>query len=135
MPSRSGSPQRLLVPAPPDDHRDHHDVAGLEKALGHVAGDDDHTLTDPLYGPPLVALFGGAALFLLAHVAFTRGAAGTIKWERVVAVGGLVALVPPSSLVPAIWALVILAAVLVARLGDETHRYTEQRHAIRHAGH
>lgn len=108
---------------------------GLKKALGHVAGDDDYTLSDPLHGLPLVALFGGAALFLLAHVAFTRGVAGMIKWERVVAVGVLVALIPPSSMVPAIWALVVLAAVLVVLLGYETRRYAEQRHAIRHAGH
>lgn len=108
---------------------------GLKKALGHVAGDDDHTLADPLYGLPLVALFGGAALFLLAHVGFTRAVAGTIKWERVGAIGVLVALITPASMVPAIWALVILAAVLVALLGYETRRYAEQRHAIRHTGH
>jgi low temperature requirement protein LtrA len=108
---------------------------GLKKALGHVAGDDDHTLADPLYGLPLVALFGGAALFLLAHVGFTRAVAGTVKWERIVVVGVLVALIPAAATVPAIWALVILAGVLVALLAYETRRYAEQRHAIRHAGH
>lgn len=108
---------------------------GLKKALGHVAGDDDYTLADPLYGLPLVALFGGAALFLLAHVAFTRLLAGTTKWERVVAVVVLVALIAPAAMVPAIWALVILAAVLVVLLAYETRRYAEQRHAIRHSEH
>ncbi|MBW0117580.1 low temperature requirement protein A [Pseudonocardia abyssalis] len=106
---------------------------GLKKALGHVAGDDDYTLADPLYGLPLVALFGGVALFLLAHVAFTRAVVGRTKWERVVAAGVLVALIPPSSMVPAIWTLVILAAVLVALLGFETRRYADERHEIRHA--
>jgi low temperature requirement protein LtrA len=106
---------------------------GLKKALGHVAGDDDYTLSDPLYGLPLVALFGGTALFLLAHVAFTRAVAGVLKWERVVVAGVLVALIPPSSTVPAIASLAILAAVLVVMLAYETRRYAEQRHEIRHA--
>lgn len=106
---------------------------GLKKALGHVAGDQDYTLTDPLYGLPLVALFGGTALFLLAHVAFTRVVAGVLKWERVVVAGVLVALVPPASMVPAIASLAILAAVLVVMLAYETRRYAEHRHEIRHA--
>ena len=41
---------------------------GLKKAIGYVAGVDEHTLADPLYGVPMAALFGGAALYLLAHV-------------------------------------------------------------------
>ncbi|QJY46201.1 low temperature requirement protein A [Pseudonocardia broussonetiae] len=106
---------------------------GLKKALGHVAGDEDYTLSDPLYGLPLVALFGGTALFLLAHVAFTRLVAGVLKWERVAVAGVLVALVPPASMMPAIGSLAILAAVLVVMLAYETRRYAEQRHEIRHA--
>ena len=32
---------------------------GLKKAIGYVAGVDEHTLADPLYGVPMAALFGG----------------------------------------------------------------------------
>lgn len=95
---------------------------GLEKALGHVAGDADYTLADPLRGLPLVALFGGAALFLLAHVGFSRAVADRPVWGRVVVAGVLVALIPPASMLPAIGSLVVLAAVLVALLGHETRR-------------
>ncbi|GAA2558278.1 low temperature requirement protein A [Pseudonocardia hydrocarbonoxydans] len=95
---------------------------GLERALGRVAGDADYTLADPLRGLPLVALFGGVALFLLAHAGFTRAVADRPAWGRVVAAGVLVALIPPASMLPAIGALVVPAAVLVALLGHETRR-------------
>ena len=43
---------------------------GLKKVLSYVGGGDGHSLTDPLYGVPLVALYGGTSLYLLAHIAF-----------------------------------------------------------------
>ncbi len=107
---------------------------GLKKVLGYVAGDDDHTLADPLYGYPLYALYGGAALFLAAHTAFTWLMARALKRERLAVVVLLVALIPLVSLLPALVTLLVLAAVLVALLGWETHRYAEQRHIIRHGG-
>ena len=105
---------------------------GLKKVLGYVAGDDDHTLADPLYGLPLVALYGGTALFLAAHVAFSWTVARVVKRERIAAVVLLVALIPLVGMLPALVTLTVLAAVLVALVGWETHRFAEQRHAIRH---
>lgn len=32
---------------------------GLKKVLNYVGGDAGHTLTDPLYGLALIALYGG----------------------------------------------------------------------------
>jgi low temperature requirement protein LtrA len=105
---------------------------GLKKVLGYVAGDDDHTLADPLYGLPLAALYGGTVLFLLAHTAFAWTLARVLKRERIAVAVLLVVLVPLVSTIPAILALLVLAAVLVAMLAWETHRYAERRHQIRH---
>ena len=42
---------------------------GLKKVIEYVADTEHHDLTDPLTGIPLLALYGGVALYLLAHVA------------------------------------------------------------------
>ncbi len=59
---------------------------GLKEVLGYVGGVEEHTLTDPIYGVPLVALYGGAALYLLAHVGFlarmVEWSAGGGSWPR-----------------------------------------------------
>lgn len=107
---------------------------GLKTVLGYVAGYDDHTLADPIYGLPLVALYGGAALFLAAHAWFTWMLAGEIKRERIAVVVVIAVLIPLVGGLPAIVTLAVLAAVLVAMIGWETYRYAEQRHQIRHAG-
>ena len=52
---------------------------GLKKAIGYVAGVDEHTLADPLYGVPMAALFGGTALYLLAHVWFKHCMTGELS--------------------------------------------------------
>ena len=106
---------------------------GLKKVLGYVAGDDDHTLADPLHGLPLYALYGGTALFLVAHGAFAWVVARAPERERFVAAVLLLALIPVAALLPAILTLLLLAVVLVALLGWETHRYAERRHQVRHA--
>lgn len=108
---------------------------GLKKVLGYVAGDDDHTLADPLYGLPLVALYGGTALFLAAHTAFARVVGGALKKERIGVVVLLVVLVPLVGSLPALVTLAVLAAVLMALTAWETHRYAAQRHAVRHGEH
>jgi low temperature requirement protein LtrA len=68
---------------------------GLKKVLGYVGGDEGHTLTDPIYGIPLAALYGGAALYLLAHVGFKRYVTGTLSVHRLAVVVLVVALAPP----------------------------------------
>jgi low temperature requirement protein LtrA len=104
---------------------------GLKKVLGYVGGDDGHTLADPIRGVPLAALYGGAALYLLAHVGFTRYLKGRLNTERL-AVVVLLVLVPVVALLPALASLAVLAAVLCALIGYETHRYAPLRHQIRH---
>jgi low temperature requirement protein LtrA len=105
---------------------------GLKKVLGYVGGEGGHSLADPIYGVPLATLYGGAALYLLAHVAFTRYLTGMLKIERLVVVALLVVLIPLVAMLPAIVALGVLAAVLCALIALETRRNAEERHAIRH---
>ena len=108
---------------------------GLKKAIGYVAGVDEHTLADPLYGVPIAALFGGAALYLLAHVLFKHCMTGQLSIIRIAVAVLLVALAPLLALVPALVSLTVLAVVLMAMVGFETHRYREMRHALRHGEH
>ncbi|MEU2001084.1 low temperature requirement protein A [Rhodococcus sp. NPDC019627] len=106
---------------------------GLKKILSYVGDGNDHRLTDPLYGWPLIALFGGAALYLLALVWFKAYATGSVTVPRVVAAVILLALIPLVWHVPALATLGILTAVLLALIGFETIRYDEPRDQIRHA--
>jgi low temperature requirement protein LtrA len=106
---------------------------GLKKALEYSGDEQHHTLADPLYGVPLAALYGGAALYLLAHVGFKRYLTGTLNVERLVLGVVLVAVAPLAALLPAIASLAVLAVLLVALIAWETHRFAEQRHEIRHA--
>jgi low temperature requirement protein LtrA len=108
---------------------------GLKKVLGYVGGEDGHTVADPIYGIPLAALYGGAALYLLAHVGFKRYVAGSLNVERLVVVAVLLALIPVMAMVPALVALAVLAVVLSALIGYETFRYAEQRQQVRGAAH
>ena len=105
---------------------------GLKKAIGYVAGVDEHTLADPLYGVPMAVLYGGTALYLLAHVGFKYFVTGNLSVLRIVVAVLLVALTPVMALVPALVSLTVLAVVVMTLVGIETHRYRELRHAIRH---
>jgi low temperature requirement protein LtrA len=108
---------------------------GLKKAIGYVAGVDEHTLADPLYGVPLAALYGGAALYLLAHVWFKHHLTGNLSVVRISVAVLLLVLTPVMALVPALVSLTVLAVVVVALVAYETHRYRELRHAVRHGEH
>jgi low temperature requirement protein LtrA len=108
---------------------------GLKKAIGYVAGVDEHTLADPLYGVPLAALYGGAALYLLAHVWFKHYLTGNLSVVRISVAVLLLVLAPVMALVPALVSLTVLAVVVMALVAFETHRYRELRHAIRHGEH
>ncbi|TQM35573.1 low temperature requirement protein A [Pseudonocardia cypriaca] len=108
---------------------------GLKKVLGYVGGEEGHTVADPIYGIPLAALYGGAALYLLGHVGFTRYVAGSLNIERLVVVVLLLALLPVVAMLPALVTLAVLAVVLAALIGYETFRHAEQRREVRGAAH
>jgi low temperature requirement protein LtrA len=105
---------------------------GLKKVLNYVGGADGHTLTDPLYGLPLIALYGGTSLYLLAHVAFRWRNTHTVNPHRTVVAVLLLALIPVGALMPALATLGLLAAVLVALICYESIRYASARNAVRH---
>jgi low temperature requirement protein LtrA len=104
---------------------------GLKKVLNYVGGEDGHTVADPIYGVPLVALYGGAVLYLLGHVGFKRYLTGSLNIERLVVVVVLLALIPVAAMLPALVTLAVLAVVLSALIGFETIRYAEQRRQVR----
>lgn len=108
---------------------------GLKKVLGYVGGEDGHTVADPIYGIPLAALYGGAALYLLGHVGFKRYLTGSLNLERLVVVVLVLALIPVVAMLPALVSLAVLAVVLSGLIGYETFRYAEQRREVRGAAH
>lgn len=104
---------------------------GLKKVLAAVSDETHHGLADPLTGLPLIALFGGIALYLLGHVAFRRRNVGTWNPHRTIAAAVLVLLVPVAWWMPAIASLALAAGVLLALVGYEVWRFGAPRAAVR----
>jgi low temperature requirement protein LtrA len=99
-------------------------AVGLKRTIVHV--------DDPLKLVPAVALLGGAAMYLLAHVAFRLRNMHTLSGRRLVCAVVLLALLPAATALPALVTLAILAAVLVALIAYEALRYAEVRERVRH---
>jgi low temperature requirement protein LtrA len=97
---------------------------GLESTLAHVS--------DPLGWETSTALAGGAALYLLAQVAFKRRALGTIGAPRIVAALLLVAVIPVGRQVDALATVALVGIILWALVAFESVRYAEARQRIRH---
>jgi low temperature requirement protein LtrA len=97
---------------------------GMKKTLGHV----DHHLEIV----PATAMFGGTALYLLAHVAFRYRNLHSINRRRLLIAIVLVALIPLVLEIPALAALALLAAVLVALIAYEAIRFADARDRVRH---
>ena len=96
---------------------------GMKKTLGDV--------DEPLKTVPAFALLGGTALYLLGHVAFRYRNVGTINRQRLILGLALLAAVPLATEVPSLLALGIVATLLWAMIGFETHRYGEARTRLR----
>jgi low temperature requirement protein LtrA len=101
-------------------------AVGMRVTLVHV--------TDPLKLVPAVALLGGAALYLLAHVAFRLRNVHSLSGRRLVCAIVLVALLPLGVTLPALATLGILAALLSLLIAYEALRYADARERVRHAG-
>jgi low temperature requirement protein LtrA len=97
---------------------------GMKKTLEHV--------DDPLKLVPAVALLGGTAIYLFAHVAFRWRNVHTLNRRRLVAGLLLIAFVPLAVEIPALAAVALLALALVALVAYETHGYGEARARLRH---
>lgn len=85
---------------------------GIEETLAHLGTSPELIST--------VALYGGAALYLLGHVAFRQYDVGSISVPRLVVAVVTVALIPVAVRVPALVALAGLAVVFVGLVGYET---------------
>jgi low temperature requirement protein LtrA len=97
---------------------------GLETTLHHLG--------DALDAVPAVALCGGAALYLLAHVAFLYRATGRIFRRRTLGALVLIVLVPVALAVPALAALALVSTVCALVVAYEAIRYRAHRVQIRH---
>jgi len=81
---------------------------------------------------PAVALCGGAALYLLAHIAFLFRTTGRVFRRRTVGAAGLLALVPAAVAIPALAALALVSAVCSLVVTYEVIRYRAARVRVRH---
>ena len=97
---------------------------GLKKTLAHV----DHELNLV----PAVALLGGGAVYLLAHVAFRWRNTHRFSYQRTAASIVLAALLPAALALPALATVAILAVVLAALIVYEVVHFSEFRDRLRH---
>ena len=97
---------------------------GLKATVDHV--------DDALATVPAVALCGGAALYLLGHVAFLYRMTGRIFRRRTIGVVVLLALIPVAVEIPALVALALVSAVCTFVVAYEVLRHREHRVQVRH---
>jgi low temperature requirement protein LtrA len=97
---------------------------GMKKTLEHT--------DDPLKIVPAVALLGGTAIYLLAHVAFRWRNIHRFSVQRLAAAVVLVALLPLALELPSLATIAILAVVLSLLVVYETYRFAELRDRLRH---
>ncbi len=99
---------------------------GLKKTLGHVG--------DPLGLVAAAAMLGGAALYLLAHVAFRWRNLHTLNKQRLLCAALLLALLPAEAELkpPSLATLGALAALLSALIVYEAIRFAALRDRVRH---
>ena len=97
---------------------------GLKTTVGDVG--------EPLDTVPAVALCGGAALYLLAHVAFLFRTTGRVFRRRTFGALVLLALIPVALAIPALSALALVSGVCALVVAWEVIRYRESRLQVRH---
>ena len=96
---------------------------GLKKTVGDVE--------DELGTVVASAMFGGAAIYLLAHVAFRLRNIGSLNRQRLVCAVVLLASIPLLARIPALAALAILTVALCGLVALEAVRFAEARARVR----
>jgi low temperature requirement protein LtrA len=96
---------------------------GMKKTLGHVEA--------PLKLVPAAALLGGAALYLLAHVAFRYRHIHTLNTRRLALAALLVAFIAVAVEIAALITISVLAVALAVLIVVETRSYGDGRHRTR----
>jgi low temperature requirement protein LtrA len=100
-------------------------AVGVKKTLGDVG--------EPLKLVPAVALCGGVAMYLVAHVLFRLRNVHSFNRHRTIASVLLLLLIPVGVEVPALATLASVAAVCVGLIVYEAIRFAEARDRVRHA--
>jgi low temperature requirement protein LtrA len=96
---------------------------GLTKTLEHV--------DEPLKTVPAVAMLGGTAVYLLAHVAFRWRTVHRFSTQRVVAAALLCGLIPLATEVDALLTLAAAVVLLALLIAYETAQFAELRDRMR----
>lgn len=96
---------------------------GVEEVIGHV--------DEPLATEAAAALFGGVALYLLAHVAFKLRVTGSLGPHRLIAALACAACVPLGTEWSALAALAVVTGIFVTLIGYEVIRFREARARVR----
>jgi low temperature requirement protein LtrA len=81
---------------------------------------------------PAVGLCGGAALYLLGHIAFLFRTTGRVFRRRTIGAVVLLALLPAALAIPALAALALVSAVCSLVVAYEVLRYRHDRIRVRH---
>jgi len=97
---------------------------GLKTTLHHVG-----TALDTV---PAVGLCAGAALYLLAHIAFLWRTTGRVFRRRTIGAVLLFAIIPVATTVPALAALALVSGICSLVVAYEALRYRESRARVRH---
>ncbi len=97
---------------------------GLKKTLGHVE--------DPLKIEAAVAMLGGTALYLLAHVAFRWRNVHRFSIQRLICALAMLALIPLAVEIASLATLAIVMAALAVLIAYETAHFAELRDRLRH---
>ena len=97
---------------------------GLKTTIGHVG--------EALDTVPAVALCGGAALYLLGHIAFLFRTTARVFRRRTVGAVALLALTPAAVAIPALAALALVSVVCSLVVAYEVIRYRAARVRVRH---
>ncbi len=99
-------------------------AVGAKKTLGDVG--------EPLKLVPAVALCGGVALYLVAHILFRLRNVGSLNRQRIVVSVLLLALLPLAVELPALATLALVAALCVGLIAYEAIRFADARRRVRH---
>jgi low temperature requirement protein LtrA len=97
---------------------------GLKTTIGHFG--------EVLDTVPAVALCGGVALYLLAHIGFLIRTTGRVFRRRTLGAALLLALLPAALAIPALAALALVSAVCALVVAYEAIRYRAARARVRH---
>jgi low temperature requirement protein LtrA len=108
---------------------------GMKKVVNYVADTEHHDLGDALATVPLVALYGGVVLYLVAHICFRLRNVHSLNRQRLGIAVLLVALLPVVAHVPALAALAVLTGLMAGLIAYEVTRFAEARESMRHAEH